>query len=101
MREKLSQEEKNIRSGLNLYDIIKIAGNKYLIIDLKKSKVTLFPIDLFLLEESNNKTIPKINLKYETLEGYQEVDQTELLYLLNEKNSFIKKALDHLLYERK
>jgi hypothetical protein len=100
LRTELSLEEKEIRRNLKKYDIIKVAGNKYLILELKKKVAILFPIDIFLNEDSRDKLIPKLSLRYETIAGYQEVDQTELLYLLNENNSLIKKALHHLFYER-
>ena len=89
-----------VRRKLRKYDIIKLSGSKFLVLSLEKKEATLLPIDIFLREDTSSKLIPKLSLRYETLLGYQEVDQTELLYLLNEKNTLIKKALYELFYER-
>jgi hypothetical protein len=100
MDEELSKENE-VRRSLKRYSIIKVLDRKYLILSLKKEEVVLLPLDNFLEEDVGDRLIPKISLRYESLIGYQDIDQTELLYLLNEKNSLIKKALHHLFYERK
>ncbi len=100
MKNELSSEN-NIRKDLKIYDMIKIGERKYLVLTLKKEKITLLPIDNFLKEGGEGEMITKLSLKYEVLNEYQKIDQTDLLYLLNEKNPLIKKALEYLLYERK
>jgi hypothetical protein len=93
-------KENEIRKKLSKYDIIKVYGNKYLILDLRRESATLLPIDIFFDDTTHDRLIPKLSLRYTNLIGYQEVDQVELLCLLNEKNSLIRKALHDLFYER-
>jgi hypothetical protein len=89
----LRNNRANSKEKLKRSDIIKIGNNKYLIFSIEKDELEVLPIDHLLELDEPADVIPKMKISYSSLTDYEKVNKTEILYLINQKNPLIKRAL--------
>lgn len=81
-------------------DLIQIEDEKFLVVSMNKLHVELLPMNVFF---DDNLVGGDSNLKFKIrkvcLHEYEILDSFELLYLLNETNPILKKAIQDLMYE--
>ena len=87
-------------SPIEQYDLIMLNDQKFLITKIGKTQVDIFPIDIFLEDDIEDKLILKLSVEHSIVNQSQKLDSCDLLYLINESNPIIKRALHELFYER-
>lgn len=82
-------------------DLIKINNHKYIIYAVGYKFTTLLPINILLSSSESIELVPRIEvLTNQLTEDMLIVDKSELLYLANQNNQYIKEMLEVYLNEK-